>query len=560
MHIETLRFKAGSSPAQPGLTLGVAPITVFVGPNYSGKSQAIAEIAARCSSGNLPPDAVILDDVAISPLNSEAAQAALDSMRVKAVPGEIVHPQHEIFGRRNERFQATTANFLAAMGSPNTNDHLGSWFAQWYGRFQILMLNGGNRIGLINDQHAGDMQSPPTSSFQQIFRKDELRARLSEIVHRAFGLYLVVDPTALGQLRLRLSKIPPPAVEIERGLTDESVKFHGEATALVTTSDGAKAFVGIMSEILAGNPDILLMDEPEAFLHPALASMLGKEIAQEVSAAKKQMFVSTHSPQFLMGCIQSGVDINVVRLTYRDGVSTARLLPSDELRKMMRNPLLRSTGVISALFYESVIVTEADPDRAFYQEINERLLREDEGRGIPSAIFLNAQNKQTIPTILRPLRALGIPAAAIYDIDLIKDGGSTATSFLSSAGVPDLSQQSLTGMRASLHEALKATGKNFKTQGGIDLLSGSDRQAATDYLDTLKAYGAFVVPGGELEHWLQELGVHGHGPGWLIPMFERLGEDLADPNYVQPGTADVWGFIDEVRAWLQNPSRKGIPA
>jgi hypothetical protein len=37
----------------------------------------------------------------------------------------------------------------------------------------------------------------------------------------------------------------------------------------------------------------------------------------------------------------------------------------------MRNPLLRSTGVLSGLFYEFVIVTEADADRAFYQEIND---------------------------------------------------------------------------------------------------------------------------------------------------------------------------------------------
>ena len=37
-----------------------------------------------------------------------------------------------------------------------------------------------------------------------------------------------------------------------------------------------------------------------------------------------------------MGCIQSGAPINIVRLTYRDSVATARLLTSQELLPLMR--------------------------------------------------------------------------------------------------------------------------------------------------------------------------------------------------------------------------------
>ena len=67
--------------------------------------------------------------------------------------------------------------------------------------------------------------------------------------------------------------------------------------------------------------------------------------------------------------------INVVRLTYHNEEATSRVLPSEQLLKLMRNPLLRSTGVLQGLFYEYVIVTEADSDRVFYQEINDRLLK-----------------------------------------------------------------------------------------------------------------------------------------------------------------------------------------
>ena len=109
----------------------------------------------------------------------------------------------------------------------------------------------------------------------------------------------------------------------------------------------------------------------------------------------------------------------------------------------MRNPLLRSIGVLNALFYNAVIVTEADADRAFYQEINERLLLAKDPRGIDGCLFLNAQNKQTVWDIVRPLRELGIPAAGIVDIDVLKDGGAVWAKPMSGAFVPALSHASL---------------------------------------------------------------------------------------------------------------------
>jgi hypothetical protein len=167
-----------------------------------------------------------------------------------------------------------------------------------------------------------------------------------------------------------------------------------------------KAFVGILVQLTAGDPHVILIDEPEAFLHPALAFKLGKEMSKATLTTGKRLFAATHSPQFVMGAIQSGAPVNIVRLTYNSGQTTARLLQNDQIVTLMRNPLLRSVGVISALFYDYVIVTEGDSDRALYAEINERLLDTDEkpSRGVPNALFLNARNKQTIPSIISARR------------------------------------------------------------------------------------------------------------------------------------------------------------
>ena len=111
-----------------------------------------------------------------------------------------------------------------------------------------------------------------------------------------------------------------------------------------------------------------------------------------------------------------------------------------------------------------------------------------------------------------------------------------------------------------MKSAMDATGKDMKREGGLAILSSAEKQAAEDLLTQLRQYGIFVVPGGELESWMKSLGASGHGPAWLIDVFERMGEDPSNPNYVRPDTGDVWAFLRDIRSWLVDPTRKGIPA
>jgi AAA domain, putative AbiEii toxin, Type IV TA system len=366
------------------------------------------------------------------------------------------------------------------------------------------------------------------------------------------------------KLRLKFGKapgstVPPSSTMEERGIHEDAVRFHAGALLIEQASDGVKAFTGMITETIAGDPAVLLIDEPEAFLHPSLAFKLGYEIARASLGSDKRLFVSTHSPNFVMGCIQSGAPVNIVRLTYRDSTATARVLPNQEILRLMRNPLLRSTGVLSGLFYEFVVVTEADADRAFYQEINERLQRYMPGLGIPNCLFINAQNKQTVRTIIRPLRDLGIPTVGIVDIDILKEGGSVWSSFLESAFIPEIERSTLSTARVKVKQRFDQTGKDMKRDGGIQLLAADDREAASNLLERLAEYGLFVVANGELESWLNNLGATGHSPAWLISVFEKMGDDPTNPTYLKPSDADVWAFLGSVRRWLTNPRRKGIP-
>lgn len=555
--ISDFRLKFGRARGMASEVIPTTPVTVFVGPNNSGKSKVLSEIEQYCRTGQKNVASVILDDLTFSGLSEDKALEAIEHIKQSPNPGESVSVDHIFVGSRYGRYQVHLANLTQFIQKPS--DNLPA-FCQWFLTHSTLILDGRSRINLVNQQSAGDLQQAPQSSFQVLFRDDAKRHEVRRIVSEAFGSYFVIDPTSLGQLRIRLSQRAPINDLEERGIHDEAVKFHANAQLIDYASDGVKAFTSIVTEVMAGDPRAMLIDEPEAFLHPSLASKLGYEVSRAALTADKRVFVSTHSPSFVMGCIQSGAPVNIIRLTYRDAVATARVLPSGEILKLMRNPLLRSTGVLSGLFYEFVVVTESDADRAFYQEVNERLLRFKPEWGIPNCLFINAQNKQTVQTIIRPLRHLGIPAVGIVDVDILKDGGTNWTNLLSGANVPDIAHNSLATMRVAVKQAMEHTGKNMKRDGGVAILSQPDREAAENLLNQLSDYGIFVVPSGELESWLKHLGTSGHGPAWLISIFESMGEDHDAENYLKPAEDDVWVFMAKIKAWLIDSNRKGIPA
>jgi hypothetical protein len=387
----------------------------------------------------------------------------------------------------------------------------------------------------------------------QLFVEDGARAAVRQMVQDAFGLYFTVDPTNLGQLRIRLSAKKPLADE--QSLNEDARLFHREALHIKEASDGVQAFTGIATAVLSGEYHSILVDEPEAFLHPPLARKLGKHLAALVTKRGGSLLASTHSADFLMGCVQAAPSVQVIRLEYQKGQSRGRLVDAQKLSQLFRSPLMRSANVVSALFHDGVVVTESDNDRAVYAEIYHRLA--DGHDNYPSLLFVNAQNKQTIRDIIGPLREFGIPAAAISDIDVVKDGGTTWTNWLAAAHVPTIMHQPLGQQRAALKDALDATGKDMKRDGGIGLLNVADQAAAGHFFDTLDQYGVFAVRRGELENWLPELGVAGKKTDWAVGVLERLGDDPLSKTYVKPTKRDVWDFMREIVAWIQNPTRKG---
>ena len=434
--------------------------------------------------------------------------------------------------------------------------------AQWPGIFPqfvnlfTVALDGKNRFALVEQRAAGDLQGPPVNHLAALFQDDAARAQVRDIVHDAFDLHFVIDPTHVGHFRIRMASRPPADSQEEQALDARARNFHAAASAISDLSDGVKAFTGIISALVSVDFRIILIDEPEAFLHPPLARKLGYRTTELAAARDANVFAATHSADFLMGAVEAGRPLNVIRLTYEQGLATARLLPAAEVGTLMQDPLLRSTNVLSALFHVGAVVCEADADRCFYQEINTRLLAVGDN-GVRDSVFLNAQNKQTVRRIVRPLRRMGISAAALVDFDIIK--GTDLRDLLNACGVPDELQHALTVLRGDLEAHFQQAGLDMKA-GGLGLLSGQHAESCRALLTQLATYGIFLVPNGEMESWLAHFGLNTKKNQWLAEVFDRMGSGPASPQYLQPAADDVWSFVRQVAAWVSNPQRLGMPA
>ena len=446
-----------------------------------------------------------------------------------------------------------------------SDPHLSAMLRTTFHRTKVCLLDGMGRLNLTAGRPVGLLTASPQNHLQALFVDDLRRSKLKQATKEAFDFYVMIDPTQPGQFRFCTSESLPARPEIERSLSDEALAYFSRAKSIDAASDGVKAYTGIIAAVLSTEFQTILIDEPEAFLHPPLARKLGvflSEIARDRGAT---VFVATHSADFLSGCVQSGAPVDVVRMTYDRGIASARMLSNEKLTPLMRDPLLRSTGVLSALFYRGAVVCEADTDRAFYAEVNERLLRWSQG-GVVDTVFLNAQNWQTCSNIIGPLRDMGIPAAAIVDLDVLLS--ADFSKLLGAAYIPAITAASMTQTRANLKVAFKrAAGPAAEPKDvarlvkreGLRSLHDGERQACLDLLNQLSTYGVFLVPVGEVERWLSSLAVAGHATGWLTPVFEAMGDDPQKPGYVMPTGEDVWEFLRTVGEWISDPLRLGIP-
>lgn len=508
----------------------------------------LRELSAYCQNGQR---GTILDRLVFPAVDEATARADLEAMSYSPAENEPLNPHQRRIQGATGYGNISLAHYHQGRGDPASHPEL---YANQYARYFTRYLDGQNRLGLIGSQALGDLKRPE-SLLARLLVDDSKRQMLRQRIRNQLGFYLALDITGTPNVQLRLGETPPPK---ERSFEDETVAYMKAAPSLDQFSDGVRAFCGLMLHMHVGVPKVLIIDEPEAFLAPPLAHALGKELASAALEENKQVFVATHSANFLMGAISAGAPVNIIRLTYDGRVGQARALPASDLAALMNTPILRSANVLSALFYRGVVVGEGDSDRAFYQECNERLLAAGDARAAADTLFLNANGKDVVPLIVEPLRRLGIPAATVVDLDVLNQPGDSWTRHLRACGIPLPDHQPFGVRRNNANIALETVDKDYKRRGGLSLLEGASKAAAEALLCELRRYGMFVVEQGEVEAWLDGLDISRNKQTWLRNIFDKMGSDPAQSDYVRPGSDDVWDFLGAIANWLANTSRLGM--
>jgi ABC-type cobalamin/Fe3+-siderophores transport system ATPase subunit len=556
--LEDIFLRCDQEGSQATTTFHLTPIVVVVGPNGSGKSLLLRELETFFIPRHLwgISERVLVDRVTLN------------------VDWEAVRTDSYVFteDEQNKRQWGTTGTFQAFKFDPRIQgeqrfnaiglDQITQAAAGNVGILEQVMANllavytirldGRTRFQLISPRSTDDLQARPTSHLSVIFRNPAVRLTVRRLVYDAFGTYFVIDPTAIQQLRIRLSTCPPSRDEEEQSLTEEARRFHAAAQLIENCSDGVQAYTGIMCAMCAGSYKLTLIDEPEAFLHPPLARRLGRETARLAGENGGQLLAATHSSDFLLGCVESGWPVTVLRMSYVNRSAQPRLVDPQQLLRFLKHPLFRSANVVSGLFHDGVVVTESDNDRAFYSEIYGRLRQEE--LGLPDILFLNAQNKQTAREIFGPLRRFGVPAAVVFDIDIIKDRFSET---LDAAQVPTPSRAPWGQWRSAVKDAFVAADIDMKQPYALNRLPSDTQTAANDLFDQLDQYGVFVVRNGELEAWLASVGITAKKTDWAVAMLERLGEPKGSTAYIPTGDDDVRRFVRDIAVWVRSPARKG---
>ncbi|NEM91983.1 AAA family ATPase [Galbitalea soli] len=537
-------FSVGSIALQSGDTFTLEPnsVTAIVGGNNVGKSTLLRELVNTTSHrlGMPMPDNVSIDSVAFVRGGTPADLMDWIGQNSRFVPD----PQNAGFQRAmtNREHPVQMANHWVNHSSPG----IGSIapFVCFYGNAQ-------GRFGIGGAAELREsVTDPATHPVHALQDSKSLLDRLSRISHEIFGRHLTLD-TLARTIRLRVGKVDLPTPKID-DISDEYREAMAALPPLDDQGDGMRSLVGQLLPVLSGGFPLVVIDEPEAFLHPPQAHALGAELGRLAVERGVQVVVATHDRSLLTGLLDSGVAVSIVRLTRDDGPPSANQLKAEALNVLWRDPVLKYTNLLDGLFHRLVVLAEGEGDCAY---LAAALDCEDRPRWtVPKneILFVPTSGKDGMAKSARALNAAKVPIVAAPDLDMLSDENKlkVLVESLGHEWAPELSAMWRTATRDvsarreaarvrhvvdainaalgnHLDEAYSAAHKESVRAHlrvaapwddvkyfGMAAFKGDAGPAAKALVEKLDELGVVMVREGELERLAPEVTIR-KGPAWL---------------------------------------------
>ncbi|SON61356.1 hypothetical protein MSIMFI_02861 [Mycobacterium simulans] len=539
---------------------GPGSVVAVVGANNVGKSTFLRQIQEILSSGNLAKEMFpsVVTELAGPWVGSEGdftawllAHARIDERAgIKYVTRNSNDPQIPL--------QNTSA--IRKLPTPGGLTH---WFVS------NLMYPSDRQMVCGMSNRSDPSGSPPQTAMQVLFADILKREKIKSLAARMFDVELHFD-TVSASIGFRLGRpdVAPPNVD---EIDAEYATAVGKLPLLTSQGDGIKSALGLLIPLIVNENPLSIVDEPEAFLHPPQAEILGSEIAAVARANNSQVILATHDKNILQGLARSETPLSIIHLRRSGDSTTAIRLGADDIEYLWKNVTLRYGNALDSLFHRAVIIAEADRDAHFYRAAIDFV--QDEKNPKPPAhnlMFLSSYGKQNMASIVERLRKLGVRTVTTPDLDILNDetvlrrlviahGGDWDTikqlykqatnEFLGPAKSPTIDEA-----RAKIEDVLsknvgnvldKPLAKALATAVSLPTTSWSrlkeagsrafhaDREAAAKLLDALDAVGIIAVKVGELENFVTNANAP-KGPEFLPVAFaagaHRTDEAQAHAN------------------------------
>lgn len=363
---------------------------------------------------------------------------------------------------------------------------------------------------------------PEKHPIYKLNRNEKLAQKISDYFSQAFGVDLIVNRNEMQTIPLHVGKAPnKSSYTIDR--QDEYYNVVAELPKLQEQGDGMRSFASILLNTFTSDYSITLIDEPEAFLHPPQARVLGKMLAKN-NPNNRQLFISTHSEDFLQGLLDAdNENVTAIRINREDNINKMSILQNNKIKELWGNPLLRYSNILSGLFHGKVVVCESDYDCLFYQAIMNAIY-EQKNEISPDILFTHCGGKSRIKDVVSALKAVNVPVVAISDFDLLNSSQNFRP--LANAFGINWETELLPNMK------IIYDGMNAKNSSGDDAWtqikkigkSGFDGNAPAAYEkveEVCKTAGLFIVPVGEMECF--DKTINKEKKEWVYHVLENYG-------------------------------------
>lgn len=551
-------MKIYSITTKDGETIELDKFTLLVGPNNVGKSQTLKDIYTKMMKGHDANTTLVKKIKVDRPASFEDLFEGLD---VRIDNQNVGH--HIIDGlvvgseSNNSMIRILMKNYKNQFENNIDNDNT---FLN-LSKFKVFYLDADSRLKVTNKSpNYIPGESSPKNFLQALYgsgSSGEFDKKLKDAFKTTFNMDITLDYSSGLELRFAISKefgnIPPDP--------REAYPLMQKYPSIEQQGDGFRSFVAVVLTVLLSKDKIVLLDEPEAFLHPEQARRLGKWLSDHTDSFPCQILVSTHNANFLAGLLSGSQPADIYRLN-RTGESTSfTKITSEATQQLSSSPLLSSQRVLEAIFARGVVVCESDSDRIIYNTV---AIKEHNNQEI---LFIHAHNKQTIKNVVALLREASIPTVGVTDIDLLnssKDFSETLGTFVDIQNLQHViilrdeiakhienssdaqvlaeikekvlellnqlnsSEHSLSGARSAL-DRIKSESSRWAAikKQGVNYLEEPFQSKANEIINVCAENGLFLVPVGELEGWIP---LNARKNKWIVPALNVLSQGKCPQN------------------------------